>query len=247
MAQPTVRPLCVDKFEVKRKRVAVSQSNYIPWKGYIDLLAFVDEFVLYDDVQFTKRDWRNRNLIKTPRGLQWLTVPARVKGRYLQTIRETEIDGTEWSARHWRTLAVNYGHSPFFGEIAAILEPAYSARYRTISELNRAMLEIVCRYLDIETKISDSADFDLIEGRTERLADICRQAGATEYVSGPSAKAYVDEGVFQHAGIDLTWFDYSGYPEYPQLWGPFEHGVSIVDLLFNCGKDSASRMKYVVT
>src|SRR3954471_3994443 len=110
---------------MNKKKVAITQSNYIPWKGYFDSVNMMDEFILYDDMQFTKRDWRNRNLIKTPRGLQWLTVPVKVKGRYLQTIRETEIDGTEWSARHWRTLTANYAQSPFFREIADILEPAY--------------------------------------------------------------------------------------------------------------------------
>lgn len=227
------------------KKVAIVQSNYIPWKGYFDMISFVDEFVLYDDVQFTKRDWRNRNRIKTPQGLHWLTVPVKVKGRYLQSIRETEIDGTEWQARHWRSLTANYGHAPFFEEIAGMLQPAYSTPHRTLSALNRSLLGVVCGYLGIDTRISDSADFDLAPGRTERLADICRQAGATAYVTGANARSYLDEGVFAEAGIDIIWFDYSGYRVYSQLWGAFEHGVSVVDLLFNCGKESSSYMKHV--
>src|SRR6187551_2529407 len=111
------------------KKVAVLQSNYIPWKGYFDLIASVDEFILFDDMQYTRRDWRNRNQIKTPQGTQWLTVPVRVKGKYLQRIRDTEIDGTAWAGDHWKSLVQNYGRSQCFAEIAAWLQPLYAAPY----------------------------------------------------------------------------------------------------------------------
>lgn len=105
------------------KKVAILQSNYIPWKGYFDLIAAVDEFILYDDMQYTRRDWRNRNQIKTPQGLQWLAVPVQVKGKYHQTIREAEIDGNDWAEVHWKTLVQNYRHALHFNEITAILDP----------------------------------------------------------------------------------------------------------------------------
>ena len=228
------------------KRVAILQSNYIPWKGYFDLIAAVDEFILYDDMQFTRRDWRNRNQIKTPQGLTWLTVPVKVKGKYHQTIRETEIDGREWASSHWKSLVLNYRKAPFFDEVASLLEPIYLSRNCDfLSPLNRELLEGICRYLGITTPITNSWDYRLIEGKSERLADLCAQAGGTEYVSGPAAKDYVDESVFRDRGLGLTWFDYQGYPEYPQLWGEFVHTVSIVDLLFNCGKESPTFMRFV--
>ena len=227
------------------KKVAILQSNYIPWKGYFDMIGAVDEFILYDDMQYTRRDWRNRNQIKTPQGVHWLTVPVRVKGKYDQKIRDTEIDGSDWAVAHWKALAQNYARAPHFAEIAVWLEPLYrAASYTHLSELNRRFIEVVCAYLEIDTVISDSRDYPLLEGKTERLADLCAQAGGTEYVSGPSARDYVDESVFENSGIKLTWFDYAGYPEYPQLWGEFAHGVTVLDLLFNCGKDAGRFMRH---
>ncbi len=228
------------------KKVAILQSNYVPWKGYFDMIAAVDEFILYDDMQYTRRDWRNRNQIKTPQGVQWLTVPVLVKGKYHQRIRDTGIDGSDWAAAHWKALAQNYRRAPFFDEIAAWLEPLYLAEsYTHLSPMNRRFIEAICAYLGIRTTISNSWDYPLLDGKTERLADLCVQAGAAEYISGPAAKDYIDENVFKERGIQLTWFDYAGYPEYPQLWGDFSHGVSILDLLFNCGKDAPRYMRYL--
>ncbi|MGO7078524.1 WbqC family protein [Rhizobium johnstonii] len=230
------------------KKIAIVQSNYIPWKGYFDMIAAVDEFILYDDMQFTRRDWRNRNQIKTSQGVQWLTVPVKVKGRYHQTIRETEIDGGDWAAAHWKSLILNYNKAPFFEDIAAFLEPIYQREdHRNLSELNRELLESVCRYLGIATPITNSWDYHLVEGKSERLADLCLQAGGTEYISGPAARDYIEERAFSEVGLKLSWFDYQGYPEYPQLWGGFVHGVTILDLLFNCGKETPTFMRYVAT
>ena len=228
------------------KRIAILQSNYIPWKGYFDLIAHVDEFILYDDMQYTRRDWRNRNLIKTPQGTRWLTIPVLVKGKYHQRIRDTLIDGSDWATLHWKTLCQNYRKAPHFDDIAAWLEPLYAREHHThLSALNRRFIEAVCAWLGIRTRISTSADYTLNEGRTERLVDLCRQAGGTEYVSGPAARDYLDETLFAQANIGLHWFDYDGYEPYPQLWGDFVHGVSILDLLFNCGHDAPRFMRHV--
>lgn len=228
------------------KKIAILQSNYIPWKGYFDLIANVDEFIIYDDMQYTRRDWRNRNKIKTPHGLQWLTVPVKVKGKYHQTIRETEIDGMDWAKSHWKTLCQYYHRSKHFVSIAQELEPLYlKTEYSHLSQLNRALIEWVCMTLGIKTIISNSWDYKVIGGKTDRLADLCAQAGGNEYISGPAARDYIDETVFIKRGIKLVWFDYEGYPEYPQLWGDFTHSVSILDLLFNCGKETPRYMKYV--
>ncbi len=230
------------------KKVAIVQSNYIPWKGYFDLIAAVDEFILYDDMQYTRRDWRNRNQIKTPQGLQWLTVPVKVKGKYHQTIRETEIEDVDWAKTHWKSLCQNYRRAKHFEAIAQELEPLYlQTEHSHLSQLNRTLIEWVCSKLGIKTKISNSWDYQLIDGKTERLADLCAQAGANEYISGPAARGYIDETIFAERGIKLTWFDYTGYPEYPQIWGDFIHTVSILDLLFNCGNEAPQYMRYVCT
>lgn len=229
------------------KKVAILQSNYIPWKGYFDLIAAVDEFILYDDVQYTHGDWRNRNQIKTPQGIRWLTVPVREKGRFGQKIRDAEVSGDWWTRSHWKTLEQNYHSAPHFNEIAAWLRPIYLEKAHShLSEVNRCLMTAICGYLGIKTKITASSDYTLIDGKTERLADLCRQVGAKEYISGPAAKSYIVEDVFHHSGVRLTWFDYEGYPEYPQLWGEFVHGVSVLDLLFNCGESAPQYMRYVV-
>lgn len=231
---------------LEKKKVAILQSNYIPWKGYFDMIAAVDEVILYDDMQYTRRDWRNRNQIKTPQGVQWVTVPVLVKGKYHQKIRETEIDGDDWAVAHWKALVQNYKRASHFEAVADWLEPIYMReRFTHISVLNRRLIEQVCVYLGIKTKITNSWDYTLTEGKTERLAELSMQAGGTEYISGPPAKDYIDEQVFRNINIELTWFDYAGYLEYPQQWGAFIHGVTILDLLFNCGPDSTKYMRYV--
>jgi len=227
------------------KRVAILQSNYIPWRGYFDLIAFVDEFIIYDDMQYTKRDWRNRNRIKTSQGLQWLTVPVQVKGRFHQKIRETLIDGTDWARAHWHALELNYGASPHFAEIVDWLAPIYlEEQYTNLSLLNRRLLEAVCGFLGIETQLTNSWDYELAEDKSVRLASLCNQAGATEYVSGPLARAYLDERVFNELGTQVTWFDYDGYRDYQQLWGAFEPAVSILDLIFNVGAEAPDYLRY---
>jgi len=228
------------------KKVAILQSNYIPWKGYFDLIAAVDEFILYDDMQYTRRDWRNRNKIKTANDTKWISVPVKVKGKYHQLIRETEIDGSDWAQSHWGQIKQSYLKAPHFKDIANWLEPLYlEESYTHLSQLNWRFIDAICQYLEIRTHITWSSDYALVDGKTERLADLCAQAGATEYISGPAAKDYVAAEVFESANIKLSWFDYSGYPQYPQSGDEFVHEVTILDLLFNCGKDAPKYMKYV--
>jgi hypothetical protein len=227
-----------------RKRVAIVQSCYIPWKGYFDLMRRVDEFVLFDDVQFTKRDWRSRNRIKTPQGPLWLSVPVQTKGKYLQAIKDTEVSDPTWHDAHWRTIATHYAKAPFFGAYKAELEEMYrGCTDAHLSHINRRLIDGLCRMLGITTKLSWSMDYNVIPGKTERLVSLCQQAGATEYLSGPAAKDYIDPAVFAAAGITLTYFDYDEYPEYPQLYPPFDHFVTAIDLIVHTGPDAPSYLR----
>jgi hypothetical protein len=226
------------------KKVAIVQSNYIPWRGYFGLIDSVDEFILYDEMQYTRRDWRNRNKVKTSQGSCWLTIPVDVKGKFHQKISEARVADQGWRTQHWQTIVQNYKKSDFFSEVSSWLEPLYCTEETImLSEINRQFITAICRYLSITTVISQSANYKLADGKTERLAELCSQAGAGIYLSGPAAKGYVNETVFQQHNIQLQWADYSSLKPYKQLWGDFEPHVSIIDLLFNCGPDARHYMK----
>ena len=226
------------------KCVAIVQSCYIPWKGYFDLIRAADEFILLDEVQFTKRDWRSRNRIKTKDGLCWLTVPVHTKGRYQQRIMDTTISDPAWSERHWQTIQGAYARAPFFDAYATQVRQAYEqATSERLSEVNRSLTEVLCQLLGITTPIRWSSEYHPREGRNERLIDLCVKSGATDYLSGPSARGYVDEAAFAEAGVTVHFVDYSGYREYPQPYPPFEHGVSVLDLLFCMGPESPEYLK----
>ena len=228
------------------KAVAIVQSSYIPWKGYFDLIRAVDEFILLDDVQFTRRDWRSRNQIKTQHGLTWLTIPVRSKGLYLQRIEDTCVSEGDWAEKHWATLRANYARAPHFRRYADAFERVYTelAHQARLSAINHRLITTVCGMLGITTPITWSTDYGAPEGKNERLVELCRKAGATEYLSGPNARGYIDERVFGEAGVAVRFADYSGYPEYPQQpFPPFEHHVSALDLLFCTGPDAPTYMK----
>lgn len=226
------------------KKVAILQSNYIPWKGYFDLINSVDEFILFDDMQYTRRDWRNRNKIKTANGLIWLTIPVQVKGKYYQKIKDTEISDVDWQEDHWKSITCNYNRSKYFQDYKDIFESLYlNYQEKHLSQINYQFIVNICKILGISTKISWSMDYTITEGKTERLVSLCKQAEATEYISGPAAKEYIDDDLFKQENIKLSYVDYSGYPEYHQLFPPFEHGVSVVDLIFNEGKNAKKHMK----
>ncbi len=214
--------------------------------GYFDLIGWVDEFILYDDMQYTRRDWRNRNKIKTPNGSAWLTIPVEVKGKYFQKINETVVSDSNWAKDHWATIKQFYGKARYFKEYKEVFESFYLTTTEPyLSRINYELLVRVNEILGITTKISWSGDYELADGKTERLLSLVQQARGDEYISGPAAKDYIVESLFTDAGIKLTWMDYSGYPEYEQLYPPFEHGVTVLDLIFNEGNNAADYLKYV--
>lgn len=225
-------------------RILITQSNYIPWKGFFDSMNQVDKVVLYDDMQFTKRDWRNRNLIKTPNGLKWLTIPVEVKGKFHQKINETIISDKSWNIKHLNILKENYKKADSYKDVIDWVENLYeNCQFEFLSDVNHYFLENINKYLGVETEVLRSDSFKLVEGKTERLVGLCKDLKATEYFSGPSAKNYMDEELFEKESIKLNYFNYSGYKEYSQLHGDFEHNVSILDLIFNLGKCSRSFFK----
>ena len=225
------------------KKIAILQSNYIPWKGYFDLINLVDEFIIYDDVQYTKNDWRNRNIIKTNQGLKWLTIPVRQE-KLGQLIIDTKISDKRWSKKHWASLSQCYSKAPFFNVYKDIFEHLFlTSEHEYLSEINYRFIAVINELLGIKTKIRWSGEFDLVDGQTERLLGIYKQCKATEYLSGPAAKDYFDSDQAIKENIEVSWMDYSGYQEYAQLNPPFEHGVTILDLLFSVGPEAKHFMK----
>lgn len=224
------------------KKVAISQSNYIPWKGYFDFINKVDEFILYDEAQYTKGDWRNRNKIKTPHGEQWLTIP--VTGSITESINEVEVAENDWNETHWETIRHMYNKAPHFDYFAPEFERLYNeATFDKLSLINHHFLEAINKILGISTPLRWSSEYDCYGNKSERVLSICKQANADVYVSGPTAKAYLNTDLFKDEGIDVEWMNYEGYKEYPQLYGDFEHSVSIIDLLFNTGKNAVEYLE----
>jgi len=224
------------------KRVAIIQSNYVPWKGYFDFINMVDHFVLYDDVQYTSYGWRNRNLLKTPKGTQWITIPVVHKG-LAQKIEDVRIAGGFWRKKHWRTIVQNYSKAKYFEAYKEFFEELYmGGKEEFLSEVNYRFLKAICDLLGTKTEFSWSRDYELAAGRIERVVDLCKQLGATDFLCGPTAKPYIEEPLWEAAGIKVEWMDYSGYPEYGQLYcPPFIHEVSIIDLIMNEGAEGAKR------
>ena len=223
---------------------AIIQSNYIPWKGYFDIIRQSDIFILLDCVQSTKNDWRNRNRIKTAQGVTWLTVPVHHSTRL--RIDEVEIMDRRWAKKHYRTIAQSYGKAPHFAEQQGELERIYQncAEMPRLSAVNRAFLEWICTRLAIDTPILDAKDLVDVErldalSATERLVELCQACRATRYLSGPAARQYLEQDLFSASNIELEFMNYDGYSEYPQLHGPFEHHVSAIDLILMLGVDAA--------
>jgi WbqC-like protein family len=220
------------------KKIAILQSSYIPWKGYFDIIHDVDLFLFFDDVQFTTRDWRTRNKIKTANGPVWLTIPAGSNTKRL--ICEVDINDSSWAAKHWKTIAQSYARAPYFKTYQGFFEHIYlGSQWANLSALNQHVtVQVAKELLGIKTEFADSREYSAEGRKTDRLLDLVLKAGATHYLSGPAARDYIDPAVFAEANIELEYKSYSGYPEYPQLYPPFEHAVSVVDLLFNTGPDA---------
>ncbi len=225
-------------------KIFITQSNYIPWKGYFDAIAACDYFVIYDDMQYTRRDWRNRNIIKTNNGLQWLTIPVEVKGRFSQKINETAIADKDWNMKHLKILNASYAKAACFKEVKEWVDNLYmNCNFKLLTEINQYFLEALMHYLDISVQVKRSEEFDLGADRNMRLVNICKQLNADNYFTGTAAKIYLNETVFASNGISVHYIDNSGYEPYQQLGQGIEHNVSILDLIYNMGKKSHNYLK----
>lgn len=222
-------------------RVGMIQSNYIPWRGYFDFIDDCDVFIFYDDVQYTHKDWRNRNRIKTNDGVIWLTVPVLHERSTLIETARIRYD-TRWVEKHIRSLTHAYGKAPHFRDISDEFFAILQSKLETISWLNVAICRWVMAHLNIRTQIRLSSEFKAEGSKFERPLQILRSIGATDYLSGPAARPYTDEAAFRAANIGLSYKAYR-YPEYPQIHGPYVPDLSILDLMFNCGETSRQYLK----
>jgi WbqC-like protein family len=221
--------------------VGIVQSSYIPWRGYFDLVDDVDLLIFLDDVKYSHGSWRNRNSIKTPRGREWLSVPVMHDSATL--IQDAEVDYRHrWIDRHIASLKQNYSRAPFFKSYSNELFDLLSSRPRTISELNVALTHAVMRSFDIRTPTRMSREFRASGKRLERVLALLAAAGASSYLSGPTAKVYIEPTQFAQRGLGLAYKSYV-YEPYPQRFGPFEGQVTALDLLFNCGPQARGFLK----
>ena len=218
--------------------LVVLQPGYLPWLGYFDLMHKADVFVHYDDVQFDKHGWRNRNRVKGPKGPVWLTVPVRHSGRSGQSILDVEIDdGQDWRRKHISTVSQLYARAPFLPAILPRLEEILERPWGRLVDLDLAVVDWLAAELGIAKPCHRASELGIAGDRNERLLDLCRHFGATRYLSGNSAQDYLDVARFRAAGIDVAWHDYA-HPSYAQLHGDFVPYLSVLDLLLNVGKAS---------
>jgi len=228
-------------------KAIITQSNYMPWKGYFTSMLHATHLVLYDDMQYTKRDWRNRNKIITNNGPSWISIPVDTKGKFHQKINQTKIKDAEWNHKHWNKIRENYRKAPFFSDYEKIIQEIYLKELQGVeflSSINRKVLERFIQILDLEIEIIDSREFDLVGDKTEKLVNICKDLGATEYFTGPAAKSYMQEDLFTSQGIKVNYYNLDGFPEYNQMWHGFDHYVSILDMFMNLGPDTTKHFNW---
>lgn len=225
------------------EKIAILQSNYIPWKGYFDIIGKVDLFIFHDDLQYTKSDWRNRNFIKTKNGKEWLTVPCGRDENRL--IKDVNLNNNDWQIKHWRKIEESYSDSQHYSYGISTLRPIYlDVKWENLSVMNQYIIKFISlEILKFDVKFMNSIEFNLTEKKGDRVLELLKKINAKYYLSGPAAKDYLNTDLFKLNDIEIEWMDYSNYKEYPQLFPPFDHNVSIIDMLMNLGPDLKKFMK----
>jgi len=242
---PAAVPVIPAQRETGGKTCVILQPSYIPWRGYFDQILKADVFVFYDDVQYDKHGWRNRNRIKTPKGPQWLTIPVAAKGNITQSRNIKDIPivyDKDWVNLHLENLKNNYGRTPFFREYMELLLPFYKNRYELLAEFTIDTTIALAGKLGVPPeRFVRSSELGIAADRNQRLIDILKHLNCEHYITGPSAQDYIERQLYADAGIKLSFIKYD-YPEYPQLYPPFEPQVTILDLLFSVGDDAPKYM-----
>jgi hypothetical protein len=219
--------------------LVVLQPGYLPWLGFFDQMRRADVFVSYDDVQFDKQGWRNRNRVKSPAGApHWLTVPVHHRGQ--PGLQDVEIDNRRpWARKHVATLRHFYARAPFLDRYLPELEELLGRRWERLTALDEAVVSLMAGWLGLRTRVVRASELEIGGSRSERLLAICRHFGAERYLSGSAARTYLDTALFEREGVSVEWQDYS-HPVYPQLHGAFVPYLSAIDLLLNCGSESGA-------
>ena len=227
-------------------KCVILQPSYIPWRGYFHQIHKADAFVFYDDVQYDKHGWRNRNRIKTHQGIRWLTIPVLANDAPVEhtPIKQIMIDQRQpWNRKHWMTLAQSYASAPFFPRYAEFLEAFYHNPPLYLADFTIELTVALARQLGIDhTRFIRSSEMNVAGAKTERLIHILTCLGADHYITGPAAKNYIDSSQFTAAGIRLEYMEYN-YPEYAQLYPPYDPQVSVLDLMFMKGPQA---LAYIV-
>lgn len=235
-------------------RIALLQSNYIPWKGYFDLIHSADQLVIYDTRQYTKNDWRNRNQILLNGELTWLTVPIKASGRFGQRIQDAEVADRRWALKHWKSVSQAYSRHPYYEQYSDTWNEAWrhAADLCNLSQLNLHFLRMLLSQLGISTPVVRDADLacghellsDGVADPSALVLKICVELGASQYITGPAGLAYLKYDDFREAGVDVVVADYSSYPPYPQPGREDTvHQVSVLDLLANVGPEAHQHLR----
>ncbi|MDH5888515.1 WbqC family protein [Vibrio splendidus] len=219
-------------------KVAILQSNYIPWKGVFDMISQVDKFIFFEDVDYTNRDWRTRNKIRTKGDSKWLTVPVKKMPRGTKIFEISILNDGKWQRKHKSTIKQEYSKARYFKEYEWVLDEIYDKEWDSLSDFNISITKLLCEVIGIKCDFLNSINIKSHGDKDDKLISICKEVGATCYLSGPAAKSYIDPGKFENENIELSYIDYSKYPEYEQLHSGFEHFVSVLDVIFNCGPKS---------
>jgi len=218
--------------------LVVLQPGYLPWLGFFDQFRRADVFVYYDDVQYDKHGWRNRNRIKTQQGPQWLTVPVRHSGLELPRILDVVIDGrTTWARKHVMSMRQAYARAPFVGRYLPDLQELLERPWARLVDLDIAVVDLMCRWLGLERRVERSSALGIEGDKSDRLLRICQHFDARTYLSGNAAQEYLDVPLFEREGVRVEWQDFQ-HPTYPQLHGEFVPYLSALDLVLNCGDDA---------
>ncbi|MBF0274600.1 MAG: WbqC family protein [Nitrospinae bacterium] len=221
-------------------KTVIIQPSYLPWLGYFEMMYMCDVFVFYDDVQYTKSDWRNRNRIKGPEGVSWLTVPVKTKGRFPQPLNMVEINNdSNWRKKHLDTLQRFYASAPYFKEVFGAIKPVYEKEWYMLNHLNIELTRTIIDILGFEKKLllSSKLNVPFFDNPAQRVVEVCKTVNTTHFYNGAAGRNLYSHRLFEENGIVLEFQDYH-HPVYSQLWGEFQPYLSVIDLLFNHGEES---------